>query len=95
MEASEEHTSEQSTPCEPVVAYLGPQSSYTHQVVDLYRRQIPAWSIGLTCLDFAKATIQRFHKTNFVLEPYGSIEGTKPIMPKWHHASNLQLPRYL
>jgi prephenate dehydratase len=42
------------------VAFLGPISSYSHQVQDFRYFTRPAWTFGLTDSDFSQAVIERF-----------------------------------
>jgi hypothetical protein len=47
------------------VAFLGPISSYSHQVQDLRYFTRPAWTFGLTDSAFSQAVIERFSASNY------------------------------
>ncbi|RDW70005.1 PDT-domain-containing protein [Coleophoma crateriformis] len=58
----------------PVVAYLGPQSSYTHQVPTLFHYEIPPWATGLTSHEMAQAALNYFEQSEYNYKPVRSIE---------------------
>jgi prephenate dehydratase len=60
---------------QPTVAFLGPVSSYTHQVYLLSEHNLPAWSIGLTDWDCAKAALQYFGVDQYAFKPATTITG--------------------
>ncbi|CAG8962149.1 hypothetical protein HYFRA_00005195 [Hymenoscyphus fraxineus] len=58
----------------PVVSFLGPISSYTHQVVyTLSHFMRPPWSCGLTDFDLAQAALSSFEADRYNYEPADSI----------------------
>ena len=59
----------------PIVSYLGPISSYTHQVFTLAQYDRPAWSIGLTDYDLAQAALQCFNADEYDYKPATTIPG--------------------
>ena len=63
-----------------IVSYLGPISSYTHQVIRLcVILDTPAHVVGLTDFDLAQAALQSFHKDEFDRHDYQAernIQGT-------------------
>jgi len=60
----------------PVVSFLGPVSSYTHQVLTLAHFTRPAWSIGLTDFDLAQAALGCFEADRYDYRPETTITGT-------------------
>lgn len=60
----------------PVVSFLGPVSSYTHQVLTLTQFDRPAWSIGLTDSDLAQAALGSFEADRYDYRPEITIPGT-------------------
>jgi hypothetical protein len=63
-------------PAVPIVAYLGPISSYTHQVFTLIQYTRPAWSIGLTDYDLAQTALQCFKSDEYDYKPQTTITGS-------------------
>lgn len=63
-------------PAVPIVAYLGPISSYTHQVFTLIQYTRPAWSIGLTDFDLAQTALQCFKSDEYDYKPQTTITGS-------------------
>lgn len=59
----------------PIVSFLGPVSSYTHQVLTLVDFERPPWSIGLTDFDLAQAALQRFESEKYDYRPEITITG--------------------
>jgi hypothetical protein len=59
----------------PIVSYLGPVSSYTHQVFTLAQYDHPAWSIGLTDYDLAQTALQCFNADEYDYKPATTIPG--------------------
>lgn len=59
----------------PVVSFLGPVSSYTHQVLDLAHIERPSWSIGLTDFDLAQAALGCFESDRYDYRPEVTITG--------------------
>lgn len=57
------------------VSFLGPVSSYTHQVYTLSQHDRPAWSIGLTDWDWAKTALQCFDEDQYDFRPATTITG--------------------
>ncbi|OWO99749.1 hypothetical protein B2J93_6804 [Marssonina coronariae] len=55
------------------VSFLGPVSSYTHQVHTLAQAERPAWSIGLTDLDIAQAALDAFDSGRYDYQPAVTI----------------------
>lgn len=62
-------------PPRPKVAFLGPVSSYSHQVRDLAYYHRPAWTFGLTDANLAQAAIECFPPTEFEYFPQVTIGG--------------------
>ena len=60
---------------QPTVAFLGPVSSYTHQVYLLSEHNLPAWSVGLTDWDCDKAALQYFGVDQYAFKPATTITG--------------------
>jgi prephenate dehydratase len=60
----------------PIVSFLGPVSSYTHQVLTLAQIDRPAWSIGLTDFDLAQAALASFEADQYDYRPEITITGT-------------------
>jgi len=60
----------------PIVSFLGPVSSYTHQVVTFAHVTRPAWSIGLTDCDLAQAALGCFEADRYDFRPEITITGT-------------------
>ena len=60
----------------PVVSFLGPVSSYTHQVPTLAYVTRPAWSFGLTDCDLAQAALGCFEADRYDYRPEITITGT-------------------
>ena len=60
----------------PIVSFLGPISSYTHQVLTLTQFDRPAWSIGLTDSDLAQAALGSFEADRYDYRPEITIPGT-------------------
>jgi hypothetical protein len=65
----------ESAPSTPIVSFLGPVSSYTHQVFTLCQFQRPPWSIGLTDYDLAQAALSCLDADRYNYDPAGSITG--------------------
>ena len=63
----------------PFVSYLGPVSSYTHQVYTLVQATRPPWSIGLTDYDLAQAALQCFNADEYDYKPATTIPGYTAI----------------
>jgi hypothetical protein len=66
----------------PVVSYLGPVSSYTHQVYHLVHFDHfdrPSWSIGLTDWDIAQAALGCFEPDRYDYRPAITIPGSSFI----------------
>jgi hypothetical protein len=59
----------------PIVSYLGPVSSYTHQVYTLVQFFTPAWLLGLTDYDLAQAALQCFDSDQYDYKPATTIPG--------------------
>ncbi len=59
----------------PIVSFLGPVSSYTHQVLTLAQFDRPAWSIGLTDFDLAQAALGCFEADRYDYRPEITIPG--------------------
>jgi hypothetical protein len=60
----------------PIVYYLGPVSSYTHQVpYTLVQFDRPAWSISLTDYDLAQAALRYFDSDEYDYKPVTTITG--------------------
>ncbi|KAK2625970.1 hypothetical protein QTJ16_004232 [Diplocarpon rosae] len=55
------------------VSFLGPVSSYTHQVHTLAEAERPAWSIGLTDFDIAQAALGAFDSGRYEYRPADTI----------------------
>ncbi|PBP15795.1 PDT-domain-containing protein [Diplocarpon rosae] len=55
------------------VSFLGPISSYTHQVHTLAEAERPAWSIGLTDFDIAQAALGAFNAGRYDYHPAETI----------------------
>jgi hypothetical protein len=71
-----EHKHEQELePAVPIVTYLGPRSSYTHQVFSFREFITPAWSIGLTDYDLAQTALQCFEADKYDYRPAITIPG--------------------
>jgi hypothetical protein len=64
------------------VSFLGPISSYTHQVYTLSQYDRPAWSIGLTDRDLTQASLQCFDPDRYAFQPATTITGndSKPLL---------------
>jgi hypothetical protein len=60
-----------------VVSYLGPASSYTHQVKTLATLMTPPFLLGLTDYDLAQATLQCFEADRYDYKPAVTITGTQ------------------
>jgi prephenate dehydratase len=60
----------------PIVSFLGPVSSYTHQVLTLAHFDRPAWSIGLTDFDLAQAALGCFEADRYDYKAEITIPGT-------------------
>lgn len=58
-----------------IVSFLGPVSSYTHQVLTLAQFDRPAWSIGLTDFDLAQAALGSFEADRYDYRPEITITG--------------------
>lgn len=84
MDAQAEKTSsaQKSDDPLPTVSFLGPISSYTHQVYTLSQYDRPAWSIGLTDRDLAQASLQCFDPDRYAFQPATTITGddTWPLL---------------
>jgi hypothetical protein len=79
-------------PAVPLVSYLGPLSSYTHQVYTLVEFMIPAWSISLTDCDLAQAALQCFDAEQYDYKPATTIPGYPQIpTPQSWMSSNMKL----
>ncbi|KAG0648574.1 Chorismate mutase [Hyphodiscus hymeniophilus] len=63
----------ESEPEIPIVSYLGPISSYTHQVYTLVQFTTPAWIISLTDFDLAQAALQCFDSDRYDYKPATTI----------------------
>jgi prephenate dehydratase len=63
-------------PVASIVSFLGPVSSYTHQVLTLAQFDRPAWSIGLTDFDIAQAALGSFEADRYDYRPEITITGT-------------------
>ena len=61
----------------PIVSFLGPVSSYTHQVHTLADDERPPWSIGLTDFDLAQAALSTFESDRYDYQPAVTITGTE------------------
>lgn len=59
----------------PVVAFLGPISSYTHQVFTLSLFMRPPWSFGLTDFDLAQAALAIEESDRYDYVPADTITG--------------------
>lgn len=59
----------------PVVSFLGPVSSYTHQVLTLSVFMRPPWSFGLTDFDLAQAALSIDESDRYDYEPADTITG--------------------
>jgi prephenate dehydratase len=59
-----------------IVSFLGPISSYTHQVLTLAHLDRPAWSIGLTDFDLAQAALGCFEADRYDYKAEITIPGT-------------------
>ncbi len=70
-------SNEEGAPLVPVVSFLGPVSSYTHQVHSLAHAERPAWSIGLTDFDLAQAALSALDSDRYDYQPATTITGTK------------------
>ncbi|KAE8446119.1 hypothetical protein EG329_012490 [Mollisiaceae sp. DMI_Dod_QoI] len=57
----------------PMVSFLGPISSYTHQVLTLAHYERPPWSIGLTDFDLAQAALGCFESDRYDYRPEVTI----------------------
>jgi hypothetical protein len=64
-----------SAPSTPIVSFLGPVASYTHQVHTLLQHDRPAWTIGLTDYDLAQAALTNFEADRYNYEPAETITG--------------------
>lgn len=74
--ASQNLSNEEDTFAEtPVVSFLGPVSSYTHQVLTLAHFERPPWSIGLTDFDLAQAALGCFEPDRYDYRPEITITG--------------------
>lgn len=60
----------------PIVSFLGPVSSYTHQVLTLAQLTQPVFSIGLTDFDLAQAALGCFEADRYDYRPEITITGT-------------------
>lgn len=69
------HSREEEAGPAPVVSFLGPVSSYTHQVHTLAQLERPAWSIGLTDFDLAQASLSAFKSDRYDFQPTITITG--------------------
>ena len=72
----------------PVVSYLGPVSSYTHQVYHLVHFDHfdrPSWSIGLTDWDIAQAALGCFEPDRYDYRPAITIPGSFFIFIMTYH----------
>lgn len=71
----------------PIVAFLGPISSYTHQVLrsfgPLGHFWRLSWSLGLTDFDIAQAALSSFEADRYKYEPADTITGTSIESAKW------------
>jgi hypothetical protein len=70
-----------SAPSTPIVSFLGPVASYTHQVHTLLQHDRPAWSIGLTDFDLAQAALSNFEGDRYNYEPAQTITGEQILSP--------------
>jgi hypothetical protein len=70
------------------VSFLGPISSYTHQVHTLSQYDRPAWSIGLTDWDLAQAALQCFEPDRYAFQPATTITGEDPHAPFLYTVTN-------
>ncbi len=61
----------------PIVSFLGPASSYTHQVYTLAHYLRPPWSIGLTDFDLAQAALSCFESDRYDYKPAIMITGNE------------------
>ena len=64
----------------PIVSFLGPVSSYTHQVYTLSQHDRPAWSIGLTDFDLAQAALACFASDEYDYKPATTITGSLSLL---------------
>src|SRR5437763_1757119 len=67
----------------PLVSFLGPSASYSHQVYTLYQHGQLAWAFGLTDFDLAQAALQAFESDRYDYKAATTILGTfyKPRLP--------------
>jgi hypothetical protein len=59
----------------PIVSFLGPSSSYSHQVYTLYEHEKLAWAFGLTDFDIAQAALSAFEGETYDYKPATMIQG--------------------
>ena len=87
---TQEQLSDGALDAAPLVFYLGPISSYTHQVYTLADFERPPWSIGLTDYDLAQAALACFEYDRYDYRPAITITGSK--RPKLSSPSTMLTP---
>jgi hypothetical protein len=74
-QAEKKSTAEKSETPFTIVSFLGPISSYTHQVYTLSQYDRLAWPVELTDWDWAKAALKCFNPDRYVFQPATTITG--------------------